>query len=92
MTHERRVVLEDHDRVVGIGDVDLRHAPREIRTRGQLAQDAAGQRRAAFVDQHAVRLGVRGEAVDDRQVELGVIRTEFVDDDAAVDRSGTGCR
>src|SRR6267142_2103619 len=82
--HERGIALQDEDAVARVVDVDLGHAPREVGARLQRRQHAPGQRRARLVDERPVVARRRRKAVDDRQVELRVVRSELVDDAAAI--------
>ena len=74
--------LRDHDGVAQVGDVDLRHASRQIGTRSQGRQKARGKRRPVLVDRRSghARPAGGGQTVDDRQIEVRVLRPELVDD------------
>src|SRR5882672_7465910 len=82
--HERGIALQDEDGVARVADVDLGHAPREVGARLERCQHAPGQRGARLVDEQPVAARRRRKAVDDRQVELRVVRSELVDDAAAI--------
>ena len=91
--HERGVVLEHDDGVVDVADVDLREPRRQIGTPLQVAEQAGGERRARIVDERGAGTP-RRETVDDRQIELGVVGAELVDDRALAgrsDRARRGC-
>src|SRR5262245_1327611 len=78
---EHGVFFEHQDRVVHVGDVDLRQPGGEVGTSLQVEQQARGERRSRIVHERAARVS-RGQAVHDRQIELGVVRTKLVDDRA----------
>ena len=92
---QRRVVLEQHHRVVRVADVDLRHAgcamslARRERRRSRAPPARRGRRRWPA----GRELGGRTQAVDDRQIELRVLRAELVDHRAGrVDQIQRRCR
>ena len=82
------VAAENHRRVVHVADVDLRQAPRDRRLRFERRDDAGRQLRPELVGHRlrggsGFRIGVRGEAVHQRQIEIGIPRSVLIDDDAA---------
>src|SRR5688572_13473678 len=78
---QRGVVLEDDDGVVHVGDVDLREPRREVGAPLQIEQLPRRQPGSRVVNERCPR-AARGQTVDDRQIELGVVGTELVDDRA----------
>jgi hypothetical protein len=81
-----RVSGEDHGRVVHVAHIDLRQAPGHRRLHLQRADDSRRQIGARLVGRRlGRRIGLRRrpQPVDDRQVEIGVLRAVFIDDDAA---------
>ena len=81
-----RIAVERHDRVGGIGHVDLRHAREQVGAPHHRCQEDRGKRRArptkALESTVGRPCGVGIEPVDDRQVEVGVPGPEVVDHQA----------
>ena len=78
---QRRVVVEQHDRVVRVAHVDLRDPLRQVVAFGATASmTPRGQVRAALVDRRLARRRRPHEPIDDRQVESAYSRSELVDD------------
>ena len=72
------------DGVVQVGDVDLRQPPRDVRLRLAARRSRAPPARRARSSVSRAVAGRGRQAVDDRQVELGVLRPVLVDHHAAL--------
>ena len=68
-TQQRRVSLEQNDRVSRVGDVNLRDLSGKLRPAGQLTHEAASESRARLV--HRLVLFALGrQPVDDREIQV----------------------
>src|SRR5438552_4019581 len=75
--YQRGVTLQDENGVADVADVDFGNAAREVGAHLQGREDTGRQRGARVVDERPVVARRRRKAVDDRQIELGVVRPEL---------------
>ena len=68
--NDRRVAVQNHRRVVGVGHVDLRQLAGHVRPRAHGRDQPRRQFRPGDVGRRSFVAGQRRETVDDRQIEI----------------------
>ena len=82
---QRRVAFEEHERIVASATSTCDSRLRDLLVAPELRDDARRELGAAGVDRRrACRRRRAHEAVDDRQVELRILRAELIDDRAGL--------
>ncbi len=79
---DRLVAVENHGRVVRVGDVDLRQPSRHLGLHPDRGDHARRELRACLIGHRSAVARRCREAVDDRQIEIGVLRAVLIDDHA----------
>jgi hypothetical protein len=74
------VAAQNHGGVVQVADVNLRKASADVGPPVQRDDHPCGQLRARLIRGGASAARRRSEAVDNRQIEIGVLGSELIDD------------